>query len=70
MFYDRNEQTRRRKTSYRACSGQQTTLDSTYGITAGDLVYLRENGHVHKGFIVDDDALWQLDDDGNWPEAS
>ena len=69
MFYDRNEQKTKKKTHYRACSGQQTTLESEFGLSAGDLVYARDNGYV-RGFIVDDDALWQLDEDGNWPEAS
>lgn len=34
----------------------------------GDLRYLRDNGLVN-GCIVNDDALWRLDDDGNWPEV-
>ena len=34
----------------------------------GDLRYLRDNRLVN-GYIVNDDALWRLDDDGNWPEV-
>ena len=33
-----------------------------------DLRYLRDNGLID-GCIVDDDTLWRLDDDGNWPEV-
>ena len=37
-------------------------------ISEGDLRYLRDNGFVDR-CIVDDDADWRLDDDGNWPEV-
>ena len=66
MFYNRYELKTKKKTRYKACLGQ-TTVDSGFG--TGDLIYARQNGYVH-GFIVDDEALWRLDDDGNWPEAS
>ena len=70
MFYNRYELKAKKKTHYRASSSErQTTLGSDYGLSAGDLVYARQNGYV-RGFIVNDDALWRLDDDGNWPEAS
>ncbi len=44
------------------------TLGNDLGISEGDLTYLRDNGCI-EGFTVDDDRLWRLDDDGNWPEA-
>lgn len=44
------------------------TLRNDLGISEGDLTYLRDNGCI-EGFTVDDDRLWRLDDDGNWPEA-
>ena len=44
------------------------TLGNDLGISEGDLTYLRDNGCID-GFTVDDDRLWRLDDDGNWPEA-
>ena len=66
MFYNRYELKTKKKTHYKACLGQ-TTVDSEFA--AGDLIYARDNGYV-RGFIVDDEALWRLDDDGNWPEAS
>ena len=44
------------------------TLGNGLGISEGDLKYLRDNGCVD-GCMVDDDRLWRLDDDGNWPEA-
>ena len=44
------------------------SLGNGLGISDGDLQYLRDNGCID-GFTVDDDRLWRLDDDGNWPEA-
>ena len=44
------------------------TFQNDLGISEGDLYYLRENGYVDKN-TVDDDVLWRLDDDGNWPEV-
>ena len=38
------------------------------GLSEGDLRYLRENGMIDR-CIVDDDATWRLDEDGNWPEV-
>ena len=43
-------------------------LGNDLGISNGDLQYLRDNGCID-GFTVDDDMLWRLDDDGNWPEV-
>ena len=43
-------------------------LGNGLGISEGDLRYLRDNGCVD-GCVVDDDRLWRLDEDGNWPEA-
>lgn len=37
-------------------------------LSEGDLRYLRDNGLIDR-YIVDDDAAWRLDDDGNWPEV-
>ncbi len=44
------------------------TFQNTLGISEGDLNYLRDNGLVNR-CIVDDDAAWRLDEDGNWPEV-
>ena len=44
------------------------TLRNDLRISEGDLRYLRDNGLVNN-CIVDDDASWRLDDDGNWPEV-
>ena len=44
------------------------TLGNDLGISEGDLRYLRDNGCVD-GCVVDDDRLWRLDENGNWPEA-
>ncbi len=44
------------------------SLGNDLQIGEGDLRYLRDNGLVD-GCTVDDDLLWRLDDDGNWPEV-
>ena len=44
-------------------------LGNSLRISEGDLNYLRENGYVDNN-TVDDDMLWRLDDDGNWPEVN
>ena len=43
-------------------------FQNDFDFSEGDLRYLRDNGLVI-GCIVNDDALWRLDDDGNWPEV-
>ena len=58
------------------CKTEIQTIKTTYtnnfqndlGISEGDLNYLRDNGFVDR-CIVEDDADWRLDDDGNWPEV-
>ena len=44
------------------------TLGNNLDISEGDLRYLRDNGFVNN-CIVDDDAYWRQDEDGNWPEV-
>lgn len=46
----------------------KNNFQNDLGISEGDLNYLRDNGLIER-CIVDDDAAWRLDDDGNWPEV-
>ena len=62
-----------RNGSRNSCIGSDETCYKTsfrndLGISEGDLRYLRDNGLIDR-CIVDDDAAWRLDDDGNWPEV-
>ena len=57
----------RRNTGYsEKC--RKNHFQNDLGISEGDLNYLRDNEFVDR-CIVEDDADWRLDDDGNWPEV-